>query len=411
MHLKFSFFIILTALTGQIWAQTVISEANLRKDLSWLAADKRKGRGTGSKEELAAAQYLAKQFKKMGLQPKGDNGTWLHQFGFKKTVGPHGTEQAGAPQVYSQNVAAYLDNGAPYTIVIGAHYDHLGLGYDHNSLSPTPLGQIHNGADDNASGTAGLLELARYFSQNGQKERHNFLFLAFSGEELGLIGSKKYTDYPTIDLNTVSFMVNLDMIGRLNAEKRLLVGGVGTSPSFVPAIGQVAADLVIRQDSAGVGPSDHTSFYLKNIPVLFCFSGQHMDYHRPSDDVDKINFAGQKAILEFVVRMVEHLDTEPKLVFQSTKASQDNTPRFKVTLGVMPDYAYEGDGMRIDGVSEGRPAAAAGLQKGDIITSLGDQPVKNMQDYMKALAKYAKGDQGTVKFKRGTEEKSAQVTF
>ncbi len=411
MYLKIVSLLILTALSGQVWSQSAISEANLRKDLAWLASDKRKGRGTGSKEELAVAKYLAKQFKKMGLQPKGDNGTWFHDFGFKKTAGPHGTEAEGAPQVYSRNVAAYIDNGAPYTIVVGAHYDHLGLGYDHNSLSPTPLGQIHNGADDNASGTAGLLELARYFSKNGQKEQHNFLFLAFSGEELGLIGSKKYTDYPTIDLKTVSFMVNLDMIGRLNAEKRLLVGGVGTSPSFVPAINQLAGDLTIRQDSAGVGPSDHTSFYLKNIPVLFCFSGQHMDYHRPSDDVDKINFAGEKAILAFVVRVIERLDTEPKLVFQETKAKQDSNARFKVTLGVLPDYTYEGDGMRIDGVTEGRPAAAAGMQKGDVVIGLGDVPVKNMQDYMKALSKFAKGDATTVRFKRGDKEQAANVTF
>jgi hypothetical protein len=393
-----------------IFAQN-ISEKKLRKHVSYLASDKLKGRGTGTEEERKAADYLAKQFKKIGLAPKGDNGSYLHHFTFKKPSDPHGNVAENAPPVNSQNVAAYLDNGAAYTIVIGAHYDHLGLGYDRNSLDANAAGKIHNGADDNASGTAGVVELARYFAKNGVKEQHNFLFLCFSGEELGLIGSKKFTENATIDFSKVSFMVNMDMIGRLNTEKRLMVGGVGTAPDFVPAVNSAKGDLTIKLDSAGIGPSDHTSFYLKNIPVLFVFTGQHSDYHKPSDDVEKVNFSGEKQVLDFVVRIIESLDKTPKLTFQETKAKQEDTPRFKVTLGIMPDYTWEGEGVHVDGVTDGKPAAKAGVLKGDVITGLGDFQVKNIQDYMKALAAFKKGDSTTVKVKRESAEKTLPVTF
>lgn len=405
----------LTMIALHVFAQSVfcqtIPEKNLRKHITYLASDKLKGRCTGTPEERKAAKYLAKQFKKMGLAPKGEDGTYFNHFAFKRSSDPHGMDFTGSVQEYSQNVAAYLDNGAPYTIIIGGHYDHLGLGHDHNSLDANPEGKIHNGADDNASGTAGVLEIARYLANNNIKEQHNFLFLCFSGEELGLYGSKKFTENPTIDLSKVSFMLNMDMIGRLNAERRIMVGGVGTAPDFVPALNSLKNDFVIKFDSSGVGPSDHTSFYLKNIPVLFFFTGQHSDYHKPSDDVEKINFDGQKALLEFIARVVESLDKTPKLAFQETKAAADSTPKFTVTLGIMPDYTYEGEGVHVDGVTDGKPASKAGVLKGDTIVGLGDINVKSMQDYMKALAKFKKGDKTTVKVKRGGAEKVMDVTF
>ena len=388
-----------------------ISEKSIRKHVAYLASDKLQGRGTGTPAELKAAQYIAKQFKKIGLQPKGDNGKWFHEFGFKIPSNPHGGTTENAPQVYSRNVAGYLDNGADNTIIIGAHYDHLGLGHDHNSLEANSEGMIHNGADDNASGTSGVIELARYFAKNGVKEQHNFLFLCFSGEELGLIGSKKFTEYPTIDLSKVSFMVNMDMIGRLNADKKLIVGGVGTAPDFVPAVKGLTTDLSIKLDSSGIGPSDHTSFYLKNIPVLYLFTGQHSDYHKPSDDTELVNFTGQVKVLDVALQLIKTLDSQSKLTFQETKSNEDNTPRFKVTLGIMPDYTFEGVGLRADGVTNDKPAFKAGLQKGDIIIGMGDMDIKNMQDYMKGLAKYKKGDSTTVRVKRGTEEKKLDVTF
>lgn len=401
----------LFAFSAAFCQKSSISEKKLYKHVAFLASDKLKGRSTGSPEERIAAEYIAQQFLKIGLSPKGDDGSYFHKFGFKKSSDPHGGLDESAKQLYSQNVAAYLDNGAANTIIIGAHYDHLGLGHDHNSLDANPEGKIHNGADDNASGTAGVIELARYFAKNDVKEQHNMLFLCFSGEELGLYGSKKYTDYPTIDLTKVSFMVNMDMIGRLNAEKKLVVGGVGTAPDFVPALKNLSTDLSLKLDSAGVGPSDHTSFYLKNIPVLFFFTGQHSDYHKPTDDIEKVNFSGEKQVLETIAQIVQSLDKQPKLTFQETKSKEGDSPRFKVTLGIMPDYTWEGEGVRVDGVTDGKPAFKAGLLKGDIIIGLGDLTVKNIQDYMKGLSLHSKGDSTQVKVKRGTEEKTMPVTF
>jgi len=391
--------------------QSSISEKKLHKHVSFLASDKLQGRGTGTPGERMAAKYIAKQFRKIGLSPKGNDGTFYHKFSLKKSTDPHGGVDANAPTVTAQNVAAYLDNGAEYTIVVGAHYDHLGLGHDHNSLDANPEGKIHNGADDNASGTAGVIELARFLSKNGVKEQHNFLFLCFSGEELGLYGSKKYTETPTIDLAKVSFMINMDMIGRLNEEKKVVVGGVGTAPDFVPTLKNLKSDLGIKLDSAGVGPSDHTSFYLKNIPVLFFFTGQHSDYHKPTDDVEKVNFPGAMQIVSTIAEIIQTLDKQPKLKFQETKSKEGTNVSFKVTLGIMPDYTWEGEGVHVDGVTDGKPASKAGVLKGDIIIGLGDIAVKTIQDYMKGLSMFKKGDTTNVKVKRGAEEKTMPVTF
>ena len=392
-----------------------ISTKKLKKHITFLAADDLHGRGTGSDDEMKAANYIVEQFKEIGLAPKGNNGTWFNDFEFHKSNDPHGTVSNDGPLVHARNVCGYLDNGAPTTIIIGAHYDHLGLGHDHNSLDANPDGKIHNGADDNASGTAGVIEMARFFAKNKEKERHNFLFVCFSGEELGLIGSKKFTENPTLDLKAVDYMVNMDMIGRLNPKKKtLVVGGVGTSPTWVPAINAVPhPDFSVKLDSAGIGPSDHTSFYLKNMPVLFLFTGQHSDYHKPSDDVEKINFKGEKSVLEWGIKLLAFVEktAPPRLVFQETKSNEADTPRFKVTLGIMPDYTYEGTGVHVDGVTEGKPAAKAGIQKGDIIRKLGDVDVTDIHAYMKGLAMFKKGDSTKVIVERMGKFFDLNVTF
>lgn len=410
-HFILSIAFALFAISTVFSQQTAISEKHLRKHVTYLASDKLKGRGTGTPEERMAAKYLAKEFRKIGLSPKGDDGTFYHHFSFKKASDPHGGVDPNAKTLNARNVVAYLDNGAPHTIVIGAHYDHLGMGHDGNSLAANSAGQIHNGADDNASGTAGVVELARYLAKNGVKEQHNFLFICFSGEELGLFGSKKYTERPTIDLNSVSFMINMDMIGRLNEEKKVVVGGVGTAPDFVPTIKNLKSDLGIKLDSAGIGPSDHTSFYLKNIPVLFFFTGQHSDYHKPTDDVEKVNFPGVLQIVSTIAEIIETLDKQPKLKFQETKSKETNNVSFKVTLGIMPDYTWDGEGVHVDGVTDGKPAAKAGLKKGDIIVGLGDVEVITIQDYMKGLSLFKKGESTSVKVKRGDETLTMPVTF
>ena len=236
--------------------------------------------------------------------------------------------------------------------------------------------------------------------------------MAFSGEERGLWGSNYFSKNATVDLATVNYMINLDMVGRLNEEKSLAVNGVGTSPLWREKLEVANTDsLKLVMKESGQGPSDHMSFYLQDVPVLHLFTGQHEDYHRPSDDADKINYAGIVKIVRLLERLVDGLDGEEKLAFTKTKDDTNENPRFRITLGVVPDYLYDGKGMRIDGVTEGKPAAAAGLEKGDIVVKLGDSTVVDMMSYMRALGSFESGDRTVVEYKRGDELRAAQVTF
>jgi hypothetical protein len=393
-----------------IQAQRISTEL-VTKHISWLASDEMGGRGTSTKHELMAAEYIADQFEGMQLSPKGSKG-FYYDFSFKHNKNIHDTSTAGIESRTGRNVVAYLNNGAENTIVIGAHYDHLGYGHDGNSLDPNPHHKIHNGADDNASGVAGVIELARYFSNNGITEKHNFLFMTFSGEELGLIGSKKWCESPTIPLASINYMINMDMIGRLNdSTKKLLIYGVGTSPEWLPALDKVNTLFSVKTDSAGIGPSDQTAFYLKDIPVLHFFTGQHSDYHKPTDDAFKINAKGETAILEMIIDLVFHLDNKPKLPFLKTANNESTKMSFKVTMGVMPDYTFDGKGLRLDGVSDNKPAAKAGLQQGDIILKIGDADINTIQDYMKQLNNYNKGEEVEVEIMRNGQVIRKTVKF
>ncbi|HRF16148.1 MAG TPA: M28 family peptidase, partial [Bacteroidia bacterium] len=309
------------------------------------------------------------------------------------------------------NVIGYIDNHAENTVVIGAHYDHLGYGGHESLYRGTPA--IHNGADDNASGTSTLIELARKLKSSSFK-KYNYLFIAFSGEEKGLLGSNYYVKHPTIDLKKVNYMLNMDMVGRLKPEEHiLLINGAGTSPSWDSLLNNIKVDsLRIKTTASGVGPSDHTSFYLEGIPVLHFFSGTHSDYHKPSDDEPLINYNGMVSIFHYMYDLIEQTNKLPKLTFTKTNdSSNEDAPRFKVTLGVVPDYAFEGSGMRIDGVTEGRPAAIAGFLKGDVVIQMGEEKVADMMSYMKALSKFKKGDKVKVKVQRGNEVVEKDVTF
>jgi hypothetical protein len=382
--------------------------SSLKKDVYFLAADDLGGRAIGTTGEQKAAEYLAQEFEKLGLTPMGTDG-FFQEFTVSKPSNPHeeaviGTDGAG---VTGRNVVAFLDKKADKTIVIGAHFDHLGMG-GQGSLHRGDSA-IHNGADDNASGTAALLALAKIFKYETLKS--NILFIAFSGEENGLWGSNYFVKNPTVDLKTVNYMINMDMVGRLNPEKSLAVHGVGTSPSFPPVLDPINADsLKLVPSESGVGPSDHTSFYLQDLPVLHFFTGQHADYHKPSDDADKINYEGLVQVVRYISRLIAGLDAEPKLAFTKTKDSSDS-PRFTVSMGVVPDYLYDGKGMRVDGVSEGKPAQAAGLQKGDIVVQLGDSTINDMMGYMRALSVFKKGDSTQVVIERAGQKIAAKVKF
>jgi acetylornithine deacetylase/succinyl-diaminopimelate desuccinylase-like protein len=395
------------ALFGQ--AQGYISTENLVKHISILSADSLMGRATGSIYEAKAANYIIKEFKKSGIEPKGNNNTYLQEFDFQ--VSSHGVKGRSGK---ANNVVGFLNNNAPYTIVIGGHYDHLGTGEDGNSLDGHADGKIHNGADDNASGTAGVIELANYFATNKIKEKFNFLFICFSGEELGLFGSNYFCEHPTIDLSTITCMINMDMIGRLVKDTPVLtISGTGTCAEFVPALSTFrSAAMDIKLDSAGVGPSDHTSFYNKQIPALHFFTGTHLDYHKPSDDADKINFQGTEVVLNIIAGLVEKLPSDKKLGFLKTRnPSMGGTPAFKVTLGIMPSYGNSEDGMKVEAVLDGKPAMKAGMKDGDIILSIGSNQVKEIQTYMEALSKFKKGDKTTIKVRRGAETLELPLEF
>ena len=254
-------FLVLSLFWSTVVFSQEITETEIYIDIAYLSSDKLKGRRTGTKEEMKAAKYIIKEFKKITLTPKGTKG-FLYPFQFKYNPNPHDTAIVNLKQEQGHDVVGFLDNDAAKTVVIGAHYDHLGLGHDHNSLDPNPEGKIHNGADDNASGVAGVLALARKLAKNDIKENYNYLFICFSGEELGLHGSKKWCENPTIPLSSINYMINMDMIGRLNdTTNKLMLYGVGTSPTWEPLLEQLNDKFSIKKDSAGIGPSDQTAFY------------------------------------------------------------------------------------------------------------------------------------------------------
>jgi aminopeptidase YwaD len=290
-------------------------------------------------------------------------------------------------------------------VVIGAHYDHLGLGGP-ESLAQNPYGQIHHGADDNASGTAAVLELARVLASHRDMLKRSVIMASFSGEEEGLLGSAAYTKNPPVPLASTVAMINMDMIGRLRLNM-LIVGGTGTSPAWKPlleelnkkgtkegadaGVGDRRFKLALGDD--GYGPSDHQSFYVRDIPVLFFFTGSHDDYHKPSDTADKINAEGIKQVAEMVREIAIRVADEPaRIAF--TRAKKESTPSvggFKVYLGTIPNYADQADGLKLDGVRPGSPAERAGLKAGDIVVKLGRVDVKNVYDYTYALEELKAG--------------------
>lgn len=305
------------------------------------------------------------------------------------------------------NVAGYWDNGAETTVVIGGHYDHLGFG---GAGSRSPGEQvIHPGADDNASGTAGVLEAAR-FLVNSDLKKHNYIFMAFTAEEKGLIGSRYFADGDTYDMGKVNYMLNFDMLGRLDDYNLSLIG-TGTTPSWDAAIDQAApAHFNIRKSPGGLGGSDHTSFYRKNIPVLFFFTGIHDDYHRPGDTPDKVNYQGTYEILEFSYDLMRVLEAEDRLAFTPTQAIDSQRRRAGgVTLGLMPDHAYDAVGLKIQAVIEDRPAHKAGIQNGDVIIRIDDEEIREIQTYMRALGNLQAGRIAQITVKRGEQELTFEV--
>ena len=331
--------------------------------------------------------------------------------------------------------------------MIGAHYDHLGMGGE-GSGSLSASSGIHHGADDNASGVAGLIELARILSS--QKLRRTIVFIAFSGEEEGLIGSNYYVNHPIVPLVNTVAMLNMDMIGRLK-DKALIVGGVGTAQEWrsmidasndvqgmtvtlnnsgidrtlragVPVVMGSNGNPVVSLDAKkkfaltlnedGYGPSDHSSFYGKQVPVLFFFTGTHNDYHKPSDTAEKINYEGEASIVGFVERIIRDLDRSDKRpTYAVAKSeSQGRSMGFRVYLGTIPNYAESNDGLKLDGVRDDSPASKAGLKAGDRIVKMAGHEVKNVYDYTYALGEMKAGQEYEVEIVRGSERLTLRIT-
>ncbi len=386
-------------------------------DVVYLSSDLLEGRNTSSKGEELAREYILNRFESMGLKPGGFDGTWEFMYQYKQPRNPHDTS-AGAmkdlPVFTSKNILARIDNHAALTVIVGAHYDHLGHGGTGSGSLAANDTSIHNGADDNASGIACILAIAEKLKNDPEARGNNYLFIAFSGEEMGLFGSNAFTKDPMFDPAQYNYMVNFDMVGRLNASRSLAVNGVGTSPAWKPVFENNATyhGFKIASTESGQGPSDHTSFYLKGMPVLHFFTGQHKDYHKPSDDSQFINYEGIIEIADLAVDLIHQKNQSGRLAFTKTKdESGKRSSSFKVTLGIMPDYLYSDGGIRLDGVTEGKPAFLAGLKAGDIITKVGDTVIKDMNGYMEVLAKYNKKDKVNVEFKRDGHPMNLMVEF
>lgn len=393
-----------------------IAENNIKEDVTFLADDKLEGRQTGTQGDALASEYIIERYKTIGLDPKGTNG-YLQPFSFKPKTDPHKevefTTNADST-ITGNNVIGYINNNANTTIVIGAHYDHLGFGGE-GSLYRGEEKAIHNGADDNASGVAVMLNLAsrlKIKNDNSQiKDNNNYLFMAFSGEEMGLLGSNYFSKNPTITAESINYMINMDMVGRMKADSTLAVYGTGTSPMFKQTLKANNNKFKLVENESGVGPSDHTSFYLIDVPVLHFFTGQHEDYHKPGDDSDKLNYEGMNLISDYIYQIITDLDDNGELAFTKTKNESEETPRFKVGLGVVPDYLYDGKGMRIDGTREETPAFNAGLQKGDVVIKLGDSTITDMMSYMRALSVFEKGDEADITVVREDKTIETKVKF
>jgi hypothetical protein len=353
------------------------------------------------------------------LQKKIDESGDTASFAFPDAI--HATVDIGIKKKHAtvSNVLAYLPGKSDEYVILGAHYDHLGRGEYGGSLAPSLVGQFHPGADDNASGTAGLLELARILAPlKGQLPR-GILFASFAGEELGLLGSAAWVRQPTLPLGKAVAMINMDMIGRIQKET-LYIGGVGTAAEFRPILEKESphSGLKTELSESGYSSSDHTSFVVKKIPVLFFFSGLHSDYHKPSDTWDKIDAKAAVRVVDLVAETGVHIDElAAKPAFVTVAENHPTGGRagggggYGPYFGSIPDFGQVETGVRFSDVRPGSPAAKAGLKAGDIAIQYGGQPIKNLYDFSDALRRSKVGDQVEVTVLRDGKPLKVQVTL
>jgi hypothetical protein len=364
----------------------------------------------------AADQILASENTSVGVLEKMLNET-RRPFSFRIPGTISGRASVVQKIVQSNNVAGILRGNDPFLrdefVVVGAHYDHLGYGGPGSGSRATDTLAVHPGADDNASGVAVILDLARRFSKE-RNNRRSLVFVAFGAEETGLIGSRAFVEDSPVDLSKVTAMLNFDMVGRLDSLTHSLgIGGTGTSVEAEEILSRMNKEFSLAFSVEGTGPSDHTSFYMKDIPVLFFSTGSHQEYHTPGDNAERINYKGVDQVAEYAFSVISEIACmNHPLTYREagTKFRSSRGGRFKVTLGIMPDYAgLENRGLRIDAVTKGKPANQAGLQKGDIITAIDGKSVTNIYDYMNRLKNFSVGQTIAVDFIRQEKQLSLIV--
>ncbi|WP_420442686.1 M20/M25/M40 family metallo-hydrolase [Candidatus Palauibacter sp.] len=371
----------------------------------YLADDALGGRFSGSAGERCAGEYIAAMFASLGLDPGGEDG-YFQELPLASAAQPH------APPGRGRNVVAILRGSDPElresTVVVGAHYDHLGLG---EFGSTGEAGEIHNGADDNASGVAAVLAAARAL-RGGARPARSIVFVAFTGEELGLIGSAWYANHPAIPLEETVAMINLDMVGRLEGGE-MIVYGMGTAPEWEEIVPAANSDIGIPLvwEEAGFGPSDHTSFYANDIPVLHFFTNVHADYHRHTDDAEKIDAPGLGRVARLTENVARALAErrERLAVIPGVGEREQRGGGYGAWLGTVPDFTPVDFGVLLAGVTEGSPAAGGGLARGDVLIGLGDYEVGDLQAFTDALAAHRPGDEIVLRYLRDGEEHEATV--
>lgn len=395
-----------------------------RADISWLAADEREGRGMESEALEETGAWLAAQFAEIGLEPAGEDG---YRDPFTATVMVPDPSQPDDPHAGERkpvdgfNVVGRLPAGAadrlPGVVVVGAHYDHLGMGGS-SSLTPDEVA-IHNGADDNASGTAALLTVARELSARRDELRRDVWFVAFSLEEHGLLGSSNFVREPTggLAMDDVVAMLNMDMVGRLRDDRLQVLGGE-SAVEWVDIVTPLCAaeGLECKVAGDGFGSSDQSSFFAAGIPVLHFFTGVHEDYHKPTDDAERIDAAGAVRVAAVVsdVAAAAANRVEALTLVEAKERPESQRMAFKVTLGVVPDYAGPADGSKgllLSGVRPEGPAGRAGLERGDLIVQMGDTPIEDIQGYMTVLQATEPGSTMPVTVVRDGERRTITVTF
>ena len=380
----------------------------------YLADDALEGRMAGSPGERCAADYIVAAFRRLGIEPAGEAGSWFQNVALASVLNPH-------IQGTGRNVIGMLEGADPVLraefVVIGAHYDHLGRSSE-NSLAPDQAGDIHNGADDNASGVAAMLAIAQQLAA-GPRPARSVLFLAFTGEESGLLGSAYFAAHPTVPLEKLTAMVNMDMVGRLG-EAPLIVNGVDTAAEWKTLLEPAAerAGVALAMSGEGYGPSDHTSFYSKDIPVLHFFTNVHGDYHRPSDDWDRIDGDGIERVARIVTDVATAVANRRPILTLQRGAGEPPPPAGEATargsgtwLGTVPDFTPVDRGVRLSGVSPGSPAEKAGMTAGDVLIGFGEHEIADLQALTDALRAHKPGDEVEIRLLRDGRDVRMRVVL